>query len=163
MRLYTFVNFYISSIQQGIQTAHVVHELFNKYGMREIQYHDAFLQLHNWARNHKTIIVLNGGIDASLNDLFEFMKDPNNGYPFACFREDEQSLGGILTAVGIVLPAEIYEAAEMIRNHKAIFIDTLHGTASLSSVDSYHRLNDHDHTQFEIELIERMNQCPLAR
>jgi len=29
MRLYTFVNYYLSSIQQGIQTAHIVSEMSN--------------------------------------------------------------------------------------------------------------------------------------
>jgi hypothetical protein len=31
MRLYTFGNYYLSSIQQGIQAGHAAVELFNKY------------------------------------------------------------------------------------------------------------------------------------
>jgi hypothetical protein len=31
LRLYTFCNFYLSSIQQGIQSAHIVSELFVDY------------------------------------------------------------------------------------------------------------------------------------
>lgn len=112
LRLYTFCSFYLSSIQQGIQTAHVVHELFLKYnGIAESL---EITRLHRWAEDHKTIIVLNGGTNKDLKDLLDFLNSEVDNFnfpaPYVSFSEDEDSLGGILTAVGIILPEEIYNA-----------------------------------------------------
>lgn len=102
MRLYTFVNYYLSSIQQGVQTAHVVSELSLKGG-------DMYRE---WAANHKTIIILNGGNNAELVDLRGFISGVTT-YPNAAFYEDGQSLGGMMTAHGIILPELVYnEMAE---------------------------------------------------
>ena len=110
LRLHTFCSFYLSSIQQGIQSAHVTSELFVKYKYN----FDLSSRLYDWAENHKTMIVLNGGINKSLHDLSNFLKEEKDNLsfpaPFATFNEDEASLGGILTTVGIVLPEEIYDA-----------------------------------------------------
>jgi hypothetical protein len=103
MRLYTFTNPYLSSISHGIQTAHVVAELFAKTHLYQTQ-----LELYNWARHHKTIIVLNGGINQQLRELWDMMELCDHSYPYAKFNEDDASLGGVLTCVGIVLPASIY-------------------------------------------------------
>jgi hypothetical protein len=100
MRLYTFTNFYLSSIQQGIQTAHVVSEL-------SIKAHPLYTE---WAKDHKTIIVLNGGNSKSLQDVYsKLTRLVETKYPIAKFNEDEQSLNEAFTCVGIVVPAKIYE------------------------------------------------------
>jgi len=102
MRLYTFVNYYLSSIQQGVQTAHVVSELSIKGG-------DMYKE---WAACHKTIIILNGGNNEELVDLRGFISGITT-YPNASFYEDGASLGGIMTAHGIILPELVYnEMAE---------------------------------------------------
>jgi hypothetical protein len=109
MRLYSFCNQYLSSIQQGIQTAHLVSNLFNKYknsrGMLEYDI------LFKWADTHKTIIVLNGGTTENIQSIFQDLwlyQDVN--LPFDKFHEDDNSLGGIITCCGIVVPEEMYEA-----------------------------------------------------
>lgn len=110
MRLYTFVNFYLSSIQQGIQTAHLVHELFTKY-KAPITKSSKSKMLYDWANNHKTIITLNGGANEDIEDVFKRLSIPKmHNYPFASFNEDHFSLGGVMTCCGIVVGPEVYEA-----------------------------------------------------
>lgn len=108
LRLYTFVNYYLRSIQQGIQTAHVVSNLFMKYGMVNTL-------LHDWAMDDKTIIVLNGGNNDGVKSIMSTFTEhaPGLKLPFECFYEDDQSLGGIMTSVGIVLPEVMYLAQKV--------------------------------------------------
>lgn len=110
LRLYTFVNFYLSSIQQGIQSAHVVHTLFTKY--HHAPRSPAGDTLFRWAEDHKTIIVLNGGINDDITNFYLFLNTLENlqypALPYTYFCEDEKSLGGIMTAVGVVLPSEYF-------------------------------------------------------
>lgn len=113
MRAYFFSHAYLSQIQRAIQAQHCTAELFvdvNNIGSR----HD---MLVDWAKNHKTTIVLNGGNSAMLQAIEDQlnMMDPGMAYPWSVFREDDQSMEGMLTCVGIVLPEHIYEAAAKLR------------------------------------------------
>jgi hypothetical protein len=168
------VNFYLSSIQQGIQSAHLVHELFNKYSIGQFAHGipEGSIILEEWSKNHKTMIVLNGGIDETLNELYQFMKNDDNQFPFTCFHEDPQSLHGIMTCVGIVLPEYIYDTAENIRSRKWLFVEQpnlktgyTHVTRDVNAQYDIEGIANtgYVYTQFEVDLIERMNQCPLAR
>ena len=108
MRLYTFTNFYLSPIQHGIQSAHVLSDMFVKYKYN----HKKSSIVYDWAEHHKTMIVLNGGANVDLqyiDDEFEKIGDALI-YPFTQFYEDKVSLNNLLTCVGIVLPKEIYDA-----------------------------------------------------
>jgi hypothetical protein len=109
MRAYFFNNFYLSSIQQGIQSAHVVHELFVKYRVTSC---GRVLKLHDWAENHKTMIVLNGGHSASLRALYVELEAlaEELQLPIASFHEDEDSLDGAFTSIGIIVPESIYDS-----------------------------------------------------
>lgn len=114
MRAYFFGNMYLSSIQQGIQAAHVTHEMFLKYDNLAAGSF-ATTELYDWAHNHKTMILLNGGYSENLRALTEFFSNPMNDYPFADFHEGQDALDGALTCVGIVLPEKIYVAASALR------------------------------------------------
>lgn len=105
LRLYTFTNFYMSPIQHGIQSAHVVHELFLKY-TGETHRRDTLL---DWAKNHKTMIVLSAGNLAGLEDMLDVIEPIGALFPWSEFNEDQASLGGILTCVGIVLPSSVFD------------------------------------------------------
>lgn len=146
-RLYTFINFYLSQIQQGIQTAHIVHELFMKYKdlvyrQYEVEQVNARVVLHEWAANHKTIIVLNGGEGRAIAEMLEVTKrfGEKMDLPFVDFHEDE-GLGNIRTGFGIVLPEEIFDARyanEDGYGDNAIvrkFVFPKEGEASLESVE----------------------------
>lgn len=168
MRLYTFGNYYMSSIQQGIQASHVVSELFVKYQetgintvdnyeptVHEIEYQDKVDTLYDWAYNHKTMVCLNGGNLQGLEDILTLLKDEQNNLPWAIFYEDEMSLGGILTNVGIIIPEHIYDSAYKVRNsNHVISNNNVYGSMG----EFVCSLND-----FEIKLINLLNSCQLAK
>jgi len=107
-RLYTFINFYLSQIQQGIQSAHIVSELFTKYE------NNALMTgiIKTWARSHKTIIVCNGGNSAGISEFSDVFQD--SPYPYADFYEDMDSLGGVRTGIGIILPEAIFKCEKRV-------------------------------------------------
>lgn len=146
---------YLSPIQLGIQTAHVVSELFVRYCNPSSHR----VMLHNWAEEFKTIIVLNGGNQANLKEILLFLCEPDNPYPYTHFCEDEQSLNNALTCVGIVIPEYVYEAASEIRSLKWD-IDAI-----LTFEESTKLINDKtgfNLTVFEYRLIQLLNSCKLA-
>lgn len=111
-RLYSFVNFYLSSIQQGVQTAHLVAELFMKSPINSAP----FKPLLEWAKNDKTIIILNGGAAADIKEKFLFLTreaaSASWAAPVGSFSEDEKSLSGTMTCCGIVVPERIWSAVD---------------------------------------------------
>lgn len=168
MRCYHFGNFYLSSIQQGIQAAHAQMELFVKYQdtginyvedyqptIDEIEYQQKVDDLYDWAENHKTMVCLNGGNFQGLKDIETLFQDEQNKLPWATFYEDEMSLGGILTNVGIVVPEYIYENATKIRNNECTIINNAIWDYSHNHICS---LSD-----FEVKLINLLNSCQLAK
>lgn len=108
MRFYAMGNYYLSSIQQGIQAAHALGEMFNNY------LYDApgpGKMLRDWNHAHKTMVLLNGGNAANLRELWTLLTDERNTeFPVSKFCEDEPSLNGALTCVAIVLPERLYDA-----------------------------------------------------
>lgn len=123
---------YLSSIQQGIQAAHCVAEMLMK------PFSEQRYQIQDWALNHKTLVCLNGGNNASLTDLYNQLVG-NPKYPVAKFHEDEQSMDSMLTCVGIIVPEEIYG------------IDLLDPT-TWGNLEPW-----------EIELATKLKKMPLAR
>lgn len=105
MRLYSFVNYYLSPLQHGLQTAHCVSEMYvtPQSGAARSRFND-------WAENHKTIIICNGGNAAMLQTLYEQLKTLGDRLylPVVKFHEDEQSLNTALTSVAIILPEHLY-------------------------------------------------------
>lgn len=159
MRFYAFGNYYLSSLQQGLQAKHAGDEMENTYQ----HYHDlhkdgkletdsplleAWNNLDNWRRHHKTVILLNGGNCKDLIDLRFFLMKGHDKFPYAAFREDEASLNNAVTSVAIVLPEYIYETAESDRRVRLGMVNNS-DRPSLSG--------------WEEELIVRLNQCGLAK
>lgn len=152
MRFYGFGNYYLSSLQQGLQSAHVVGDLAAA-SVSKGKVTKKGKTYFKWADKHKTMVLLNGGNSASLQSLFEkFQEFEENGMklPFAKFHEDEQSLGCALTYVGIVVKRRYYEAA-----------------AELRRCDDYvqfkdDKINKEGWKQWEVELISVLNNYSLA-
>jgi hypothetical protein len=96
---------YLSSLQKGLQTAHVVGEIALCSSVRS-QEKKVFNQ---WSEQDKTIIVLNGGNSASLQAFERFLRTSGCEWPWAAFHEDEQSLNGAITAVGVIVPESVYK------------------------------------------------------
>jgi len=156
LRFYTFVNFYLSSIQQGVQSFHVCHEMFRKYhfsgGLAEAN------RLYDWADHHKTVIVLNGGANQDILDKYLFLSREAEAFsfpaPFASFSEDDYSLGGVMTAVGIVLPEEIYNAVDQTTAWKIMRKE------NKDSALEYKLLNEDEYTLYFIKDGKIINRYP---
>lgn len=106
-RAYFFGNSYLSAHQQGIQATHVLGELMCKYQDDSEQTN----ALKTWAEEDKTIVLLNGGNHLELHRVHKKLEEFANQFklPLAHFYEDEESLNGALTAVGIIIPSSIYD------------------------------------------------------
>lgn len=110
-RLYTFVaNHYLSPLQCGLQTAHVVGELSQMHFYRNI--------FERWAKVDKTIIICAAGNHKGVVDAFEQIRTitvirADMHLPYSIFHEDEQSMNGMATACGIIVPERIYDAKEI--------------------------------------------------
>lgn len=113
LRAYFFGNMYLKSIQQGIQAAHVVTKMFLKHGLTYGPNFDnrAYQTLHDWAEHGVTKILLDGGYQDNIADVYKVFEHvcPLLGLPFAKFHEEQAALNGALTSAGVVVPEEIYK------------------------------------------------------
>lgn len=168
MRLYSFVNYYLSPIQYGIQTQHATAELFVKYEDLE---HPEHYAVREWAKYHKTTIVLNGGNMASIINTREILSIVGNRaiVPWAEFHEDEDSLGGILTCVVAVLEEKYWRYAEEYRKLNTNFprFSELYQLFDYGALDSNFFGVTIDNTKHffrkeEIQLIEILVNSRLA-
>jgi len=176
MRAYFFGNMYLSSIQQGIQAAHVMSEMFPKYepcsgGQYDSEEHE---MLSDWAMYHKTMILLNGGYMETIVELRDFIRSGNHSYPWAEFHEGEDALGGILTSIGIILPEKIYQLSAVIRNPRIIDNSTtVDPTVQIPQTGKWHvrsdaKFNDTgeaftwEYSKWEYDLAQRLTQFGLA-
>ena len=108
-RFYSFVNkLYMSPIQLGIQTAHGVSSMMAKTQLAKDK--TANDRVMEWALHGPTIMVCEGGnvsmllaLEARLGSFADRL-----GLPWASFREDEQSLGGVITQVGALVPDHVF-------------------------------------------------------
>lgn len=159
MRAYFFGNFYLSSIQQGIQAMHCISEMFIKYAPGDFSldpieegvddFCDRYDMLHEWARDHKTSILLNGGDNNDLHDLAIFLDNEDNWYPYAMFWESDRALKQAITCVGIILPEKIYDVADELRKTPFSKRDDLLNTFGMNG--------------FEHTVIAAINGSRLAR
>jgi hypothetical protein len=100
--------------------------------------------LYDWANNHKTTIILNGGYANNLWRLFAILANISNPYPWASFNESDEALNGCITSVGIILPKKVYEGARYVNSTR---------------MDTYSRLRNI--TDFELEIMKELSQCNL--
>lgn len=128
MRLYSFQNFYLAGIHAGIQTAHTIARMSQKYALTEgfcnlapDNDQEAALLFKAWAtrgNNGETIIVKNGGMQCNLEETLAFLSSEAHAYPFDYFNESQEALGGALTNVSIVVPKRIWKFADALRAHE---------------------------------------------
>lgn len=104
LRAYFFQNMYLQGIHAGIQSQHTTAEMFLKYNYQP----GPGAMLYDWAHNHKTTIVLNGGYASNLERLALMLTSKDNPYPWAFFKESEEALNGCITNVGIILPEKVF-------------------------------------------------------
>lgn len=146
-RLYAFQNFYLASIHAGIQTAHSIAELSikTKNTDHENQYMD-------WALNHKTIIILNGGMQCDLYNTLAILEPIKDIIPFACFHEELDALNGALTNVCCILPERYYECAKQVRQlSKDVGVDVFPNS------DLFYDATGWKYTMEELAFINHLN------
>lgn len=163
MIYYGFGNYYLSSIQQGIQNAHVITKISVKYKPLSAQ-HSQYI---NWATNHFTMCCLNGGNSKDLDSLINIFDVDENPFPWSVFYEDDQSLNGALTAVGIILPSKIYDTAKAVRERQAKVVEINPGQLVLiENAQGGIRdieVNAVSFSQWELRLIQMLPYFPLAK
>ena len=109
MRAYFWGNFYLSSIQQGIQALHTMGNMFVKYpGVNP----EADM-LYEWADKHKTVVVMNGGDSHDLHEIAHVIAAQDK-YPWATFTEE--GIMDALTCVGIVVDDRLVDHINEVRS-----------------------------------------------
>jgi hypothetical protein len=110
MRLYSYTNMYMEGIHAGIQTSHAVNELWVKYDATDPG--KAYSRLVEWAADHKTIYVYNGGLSSMLWSRYQMLREFAKQFdlPIARFYESKDALNGALTCVALVVPEEYYRS-----------------------------------------------------
>ena len=159
MKAYFFGNFMLSSIQQGIQAAHVLAEMMLEYSNPANT--DGQI-LHEWASSHKTIQLMNGGNQQDLLELKSFFETMDDGsLPWGWFNEDFNSLNDCLTSVGIVVPDHITKLTEE-SGRKPV-------SSKLVGIDNnvliYHEgseIVEIEYTSFEIQLADKLKKYRYA-
>lgn len=110
-RLYTFVaNHYLSPLQCGLQTAHVVAEISRAPGHNGFIPATAYTQ---WADNDKTIIICGAGNHQGVLECWAELKRTviDTGIMSgAIFYEDERSMNRMATACGVIVPERFWGA-----------------------------------------------------
>ena len=167
MRAYFFGNMYLSSIQQGIQAAHVVAEMATRYS--------AFASTSGpgmfteWATDHKTMILLNAGYSEEIRNLKDLFQKNSNQYPWAYFHESDEALDGALTCVGIILPEKIYGLAKLMRTEPVHVRQVIeHNVVTsgqylpLAVQTESGEAEKWDYTKWEWALVTRLNQYGMA-
>jgi hypothetical protein len=109
-RLYSFVaGLYLSDLQKGLQTAHVVGDLSQEYYDPETVESIAYA---TWAAEDKTIVICTAGNHKGVKDCAREIGKLSIELrlPFTIFFEDEESMNQMATAFGVVVPQILYSA-----------------------------------------------------
>lgn len=115
MRAYYWGNYYLSSIQQGIQALHTTAEMFVKYmelAPCDSEWEPQNAMLAEWANNHKTVVICNGGDSHDLEAIRDQIASQED-YPWAVFIEE--GVQDALTCVGVVVDERIVACVNEVR------------------------------------------------
>jgi len=166
LRCYTWTDFMLSSIQQGIQSGHASMELVSKYMLVTGWQNGMAEYVGEWAQEHKTIICYNGGAYADVCETLRFFDVDENPYPFAGFTEEDVQ-GGNLTSVAVILPARIFNTAPMLRRAKyvddiSVTWDHLLEELRVGWVDEDGKQQTATFNAWERELMRKLNESRFA-
>jgi len=157
MRAYFLCNSWLSGIQKGIQGTHALTELVNLHGGGAV-----FQAIFDeWATDHKTIIMLEGGNQDNLESWLRFLNTQDTKLPealkpllhqsytlpYSHFREDKESLNECMTAIVILVSSKLCSAIDDYRTPDS----------ESESIGSWLRL-----TAWEREFVETISKCRLA-
>lgn len=156
MRLYSITNMYTAGIHAGIQTQHSTAELFVKYQTDISSVYPAQSKLYDWAENHKTTVVLQGGMHDNLVQLLEEIElwdkhNPDVSLPFAPFFEP--GINNALTSISIVFPQDAIDYMSAIRASR---VDTPEREALMLEIYEIYG-------KFAFGIFEKIAYMPLAK
>lgn len=97
-RLYGLVPYNISEIQKGIQFGHAAIEYGQKY------FNDDDYQ--EWANNHKTFIILNGGTSSTMIDNIDILRE-NGVDKLGIFQEPD--LNHMISGIVFLVDSRVYD------------------------------------------------------
>lgn len=120
LRFYSFTNFYLNSLSQGIQPGHVIGRMAHFYRKRTTPEAELF---YDWCDEetgtNETMICLNGGMAADVAEAY-FKFEPilhKAGIPAMIFYEEPRALGmgtgertQFPTSWACILPEALYDA-----------------------------------------------------
>jgi len=137
-----FAHFALMPLQKGLQAAHVISDIVRRnYNARELMgemasqvtnhagepiEHPALIRnllTDQWLHKDKTILIKDGGNSASLSTINGLLNhsDLVLMLPIGNFYEDQETMGGILTGVGAIVPSGLLELAEQLRQGEVEF------------------------------------------
>jgi hypothetical protein len=102
-RFYVLFHSHLSTMQKGIQAAHCVAEMLASTKLLK-RHQKQYEMISQWADTDKTLIVLDGGNSDQLFQFADFLGLTKCKFPRALFYEDQETMCGLLTAVGIIIP-----------------------------------------------------------
>ena len=163
MRRYFFTNFYVAGIRVGIQAGHSAEEMWAKtvkrYLEKPTKKNRAALQyLVQFAEDHKTWILLNGGDHDALHNLITFLNKKENPYSFDFFKEP--GLNNAITSVTLVLPERMYDETANAVGKALLKGDPL--SQNWPALEIALNVSDRNYTPWEIEFLKRKAMCGLA-
>lgn len=101
LRMYSLVMYNLSPIQQGIQAYHATIEAVNNFGnpntINEEQFKD-------WAQNHKTVIILNGGTSSTMNNHHQILWSEQIGHNYF----NEPDLNNSMSAISFIVDERVF-------------------------------------------------------
>jgi hypothetical protein len=106
---YIFTHVYLNTMQQGIQSLHVIGELFTNYRGNKPMNN----KIYEWAAEHKTVHILNagGGEDYDAAMAMAKILATREGLPFSVFFEPD--IFGNPMAFGMIVTPEVCYASEV--------------------------------------------------
>jgi hypothetical protein len=132
-RGYVFVNSALSSIQKGVQGAHAMVEVTNRYNYSSVTYDEvpaaSARVVWDWRNEHKTLIFLEAGFHRGLleNYLTFAQHCEKLGLPYALFVEDDDTMNSMATAFAGVVPSSIYDIDlneyDMVKSTPGMFME----------------------------------------
>lgn len=162
MRAYFFTNYYMSSIQKGIQSLHCVADMFSYYEHNDSS-PSKYDQLLDWANYHKTAILLNGGNSKDLKEMYDKLHfAAKHTYPYGKFCEDEQSLNNAVTCVGILVPEKVYLLASVLRKAAPDENLLIRNTGTFTVDDENGAPQQYNVSPEDIVIADLLLSCPLA-
>lgn len=118
MRMYFFTMYNLSGIQKGIQAGHAAMRYALRYGLTNMrvseQDDEAFVDLLNFASDHETFIILDGGTSSTMLDRMDELS--SLGIPFAEFREPD--LNHSVSAIAFIVNEDDYAPSENVIIYK---------------------------------------------